>query len=106
MVTRYYIYGVVHFTTANRRNAAARRLDGFAARAGFVPDLWDLLLLTDPTWTAGRQNVETPTPGFRFCYSTTSRDDAVAADADIAAAWDVFADSNSEWSMTSRTTPT
>lgn len=99
MNLRYYIYGEVAFTTSAKRNAAGRRLDQRVGKAGFQPDVWQLLLDIYGTWPTGRIDItKNGSPGLRFCYSTMDAVAANEAQEDVAAAWDVFADTDSWWS--------
>ena len=105
MELRYYVYGEVVFTTTAKRSAAGRRLDQRAAKAGFTPEVWQGLLDAYGSWPAGRADLDkiddqgVARPAMRFCYMT--RDAAIAAEAqaDVAAAWDVFQDTDSFWAF-------
>jgi hypothetical protein len=95
---RYFIYGEVTFTTPQKRDAAGRRLDQRAGRAGFQPVAWQGLIDAYGSWPAGNAPVtKDGLPGLRFCYTTLDAAIAEEALADIAAAWDVFQDSDSWW---------
>jgi hypothetical protein len=101
MALRYFIYGEVVFTTTAKRTAAGRRLDQRAAKAGFEPAVWQMLVDVYGAWPAGRGDItKDGSPAMRFCYTTLDPAIAAAAQEDIAAAWDVFQDSDSFWSYT------
>jgi len=101
---RYFIYGEVSFSTAQKRTAAGRRLDQRAARAGFTPEVWQGLLDAYGSWPAGQAAItKDGLPALQFCYATNDSTIAEDALADIAAAWDVFQDSNSWWAYSTIT---
>jgi hypothetical protein len=115
MALKFYFYGTVTFSGSNqqqatgKRNAAGSRLDNRASRAGFVAEAWPDLNVWFPDvapWPAGRLNVTIDgQPGLRFCYSTSSQTIADEAFNEVAAVWDVFQDSNSNWGTAAITVP-
>lgn len=99
MALKYFFYGEVTFTSTQKRNAAGRRLDNRASSAGFTAEVWQALLDAYGSWPAGRGDItKGGMSGLRFCYSSTDQAAVDSAFNDIAAAWDVFQDSDSWWS--------
>jgi hypothetical protein len=106
MATKFYFYGEVAFNATQKRTAAGRRLDNLAGRTGFVTEVWPDLITWYGSWPAGWVAVTVEgRPALRFCYSTM--DPALAEEAfnEVAAAWDVFQDSNSSWGTAAVTVP-
>lgn len=106
MALRYYIFGEVTFSSSQKRNTAGRRLENRAAQAGFTAEVWRGLTEAYGTWPAGRGDVTVGgLAGLRFCYSSTDPAAVSTAFDDIAAAWDVFQDSDSWWSYAAEPIP-
>ena len=96
---RWYFYGRVFFTTAQKRNQASARLVRIAPQRGFTAGAFG-------NYAAGIVNVDglddngQTVPGFRFCYWTSSEQAAREAVDDVTAAWDVFDGTDSFWAWT------
>src|SRR5688572_28229016 len=97
---RFFIYGEVYFTSTQKRDAAGRRLDQRAARAGFTAEAFDVY---PAGWVVSTS--ASGLPGFRFSYYTTDQATAFESMEDISGAWDVLqtADSQSSWGFSATT---